>query len=124
MHQNSDSFMTKKLSRFVFPSRDIVDPSWVVKTVPPFEALQHLINLSWTRLSEGEMRVWNDMCGRRVRDKEVSPQGLHKTIHDLRKDRGDYKREMQRIIYINNKKADNHIKLKELILTQNKTCRN
>ena len=96
--------MTKKLSRFVFPTRDIVDPSWVTKTVPPFEALNHLINLSWTRLSEGEIKVWNDMCGRRVQDKEVSTQGLHKTEHDLRKDRGGYKREMQRIIYINNKK--------------------
>ena len=120
LHQNSDSFMTKKLSRFIFPTRDIVDPSWITTTVPPFEALNHLINLSWTRLSEGEIKVWNEMCGRRVQDKEVSTLGLYKTEHDLRKDRGDYKREMQRIIYINNKKADNNIKAKELILSQNK----
>ena len=53
--------MTKKLARFVFPSRDLIDPSWVVKTVPPFEALQHLMNLSWDRLTEGEMNVWNKM---------------------------------------------------------------
>ena len=81
--------MSKKLARFVFPSRDLVDPSWVVKTVPPFEALQHLINLSWDRLTEGEMKVLDDMCGRRVKEKEVSQQGLHKTTYDLRKDRGD-----------------------------------
>ena len=111
-HQSSDSFMSKKMARFVFPRRDIVDPSWVVKTVPPIEALQHLINLSWDRLMEGEMKVWDDMCGRRVKEKEVSQQGLHKTIHDLRKDRGDYKRECQRIIYIDNKKVDKNIKLK------------
>ena len=122
-HHSSDSFMSKKLARFVFPSRDIVDPSWVVKTVPPFEALQHLINLSWDRLMEGEMKVWDDMCGRRVKEKEVSQQGLHKTIHDLRKDRGDYKRECQRIIYIDNKKVDKNIKLKKLILSPNKTVK-
>ena len=120
LHQNSDLFVTKKLSRFIFPTRDIVDPSWITTTVPPFEALNHLINLSWTRLSEGEIKVWNEMCGRRVQDKEVSALGLYKTEHDLRKDRGEYKREMQRLIYINHKKADNNIKMKELILSKNK----
>ena len=60
------------------------------------------------------------MCGRRVQDKEVSELGLYKTEHDLRKDRTEYKREMQRLIYINHKKADNNIKMKGLIMSKNK----
>ena len=112
--------MTKKLSRFIFPTKDIIDPSWVTTPVPPFEALNHLINISWTRLSEGEIKVWNEMCGRRVQDKEVSALGLYKTEHDLRKARTEYKREMQRLIYINHKKADNNIKMKGLIMSKKK----
>ena len=120
LHHNSDLFLSKKLSRFIFPTKDIIDPSWVTTPVPPFEALNHLINISWTRLSEGEIKVWNEMCGRRVQDKEVSALGLYKTEHDLRKARTEYKREMQRLIYINHKKTDNNIKMKGLIMSKNK----
>ena len=94
-HPNSDLFMTKKLSRFIFPTKDIIDPSWVTTPVAPFDALNHLINLSWNRLTDGEVQVWNTMCGRRVQDKEVTALGLFKTEHDLRKARTDYKRDQQ-----------------------------
>ena len=62
----SDTFMSKKLARFVFPKKDLVDPDWVVTQIPPFVSLQHLLNLSWDRLSEGEMKIWDEMCQRRV----------------------------------------------------------
>ena len=120
-HQNSDTFMSKKLARFVFPKKDLIDPSWVVNTIPPFVALQHLLNVSRDRLSEGEMKVWDNMCGRRVREKEVSQLGLYKTSYDLRKDRGEYKRECQKMIYIDQNKKVNNIKLKQLSLSNNKT---
>ena len=115
--------MSKKIARFVFPKKDLIDPSWVVNTIPPFVALQHLLNISWDRLSEGEMKVWDNMCGRRVREKEVSQLGLYKTSYDLRKDRGDYKRECQKINYIDqNKKVKNTI-LKQLMLSNNITLK-
>ena len=119
-HPNSDLFMTKKLSRFIFPTKDTIDPSWVTTPVSPFEALNHLINISWTRLTDGEIQVWNEMCGRRVQDKEVTELGLHKTEHDLRKARTEYKREQQRLTYIDNKKIDNNVKIKGLIRSKNK----
>ena len=122
-HQLSDTFMSKKLARFVFPKKDLVDPSWVVTQIPPFVSLQHLLNLSWDRLSEGEMKVWDNMCQRRFREKEVSQEGLYKTSYDLRKDRGDYKRECQKINYIDqNKKVKNTI-LKQLMLSNNITLK-
>ena len=119
-HPNSDLFMTKKLSRFIFPTKDTIDPSWVTTPVSPFEALNHLINLSWTRLTDGEIQVWNEMCGRRVQDKEVTALGLYKTEHDLRKARTEYKREQQRLTYIDHKKADDKVKIKGLIMSKNK----
>ena len=117
----SDTFMSKKLSRFVFPKQDLVDPKWVVTQIPPFESLQHLLNLSWDRLSEGEMLIWDEMCQRRVRDKEVSNEGLYKTSYDLRKDRGDFKRERQKIKYIDQNKKVKTTILKQLMLSDNIT---
>ena len=46
--------------------------------------------------------------------------GLHKTEHDLRKARTEYKRDQQRLTYIDNKKIDNNVKIKGLILSKNK----
>ena len=89
--------MSKKLSRFVFPKQDLVDPKWVVNHIPPLESLLDFMNLSWDRLSEGEMTIWDEMCQRRVREKEVFNEGLYKTSYDLRKDRGNFKREQQKI---------------------------
>ena len=115
----SDTFMSKKLARFVFPKKDLVDPNWVVTQIPPFVSLQHLLNISWDRLSEGEMKIWDNMCQRRVRDKEVSKEGLYKTSYDLRKDRGDFKRECQKIKYIDQNKKVKTTILKQLMLSDN-----
>ena len=119
-HPHADLFLSKKLSRFIFPSKDTLDPSWVQTPVPPFEALTHLINMSWTRLTNGEVQVWSEMCGRRIQDKEVSELGLHKTEHDLRKARTEFKRDQQRLLYIDKKKIINKVIIKGLILSQNK----
>ena len=119
-HPNSDLFMTKKLSRFIFPTKDTIDPSWVQTPVSPFEALTHLINISWTRLTDGEVKVWNEMCGRKVQDKEVTELGLHKTEHDLKKARTEFKRDQQRLIYIDNKKIVNKVIIKGLIIGNKK----
>ena len=96
----SDTFVSKKLSCFVFPQQDLEDPKLVVNHIPPLESLLHLMNLSWDRLSEGEMTIWDEMCQRRVRDKEVSNEGLYKTSYDLCIDRGNFKREQQKIKFI------------------------
>ena len=46
--------------------------------------------------------------------------GLHKTEHDLRKARTEFKRDQQRLTYIDNKKIVNKVKIKGLILSNNK----
>ena len=117
----SDTFMSKKLSRFLFPKQDLVDPKWVVTQIPPLESLLHLMNLSWDRLSEGEMTIWDEMCQRRVRDKEVSNEGLYKTSYDLRKDRGNFKREQQKIKFIDQNKQVKTTVLKQLKASENIT---
>ena len=50
----SETFVSKKLSRFVFPQQDLIDPKWVVDHLTPLESLLHLMNISWDRLSEGD----------------------------------------------------------------------
>ena len=53
----------------MFPTQDLIDPKWVVDRITPLESLLHLMNISWDRLSEGEMTVWDEMCQRRVKKK-------------------------------------------------------
>ena len=88
----SETFVRKKLRRFIFPQQDTVDPKWVVDQIAPLESLLHLMNLSWDRLSQDEMTTWDSMCQRHVSDKEISNEGLFKTSYDLRVDRNNYKR--------------------------------
>ena len=52
----SDTFMSKKLSRFVFPKQDLVDPKWVVTHIPPLKSL----------FSFDEPILGNDNLGRDV----------------------------------------------------------
>ena len=96
----SETFVSKKLRRFIFPQQDLVDPKWVVDQIAPFDSLLHLMNLSWDRLSQGEMATWDAMCQRHVSDKEISNEGLFKTNYDLCVDRHNYKREQQKIQFI------------------------
>ena len=96
----AETFVSKKLRRFIFPQHDTLDPKWVVDKISPFKSLLHLINLTWDRLSHEEMTTWNSMCQRHVSDKEISNEGLFKTGYDLRMDRSNYKREQQKIEFI------------------------
>ena len=76
----SETFVSKKLRRFIFPQHDTLDPKWMVGKISPFQSLLHLINLTWDRLSHEEMTTWNSMCQRYVNDKEISNEGHLKQV--------------------------------------------
>ena len=67
------------------------------------------------------MTIWDEMCQRRVRDKEVSNEGLYKTSYDLHMDSGNIKREQQKIKFIDQNKQVKTTILKQLKASENIT---